>query len=103
MGVDWESTRFGEVRTDGLHGRSGIGLSELAFTLVWSLHPAGTEVFTILGTSIWVSVQVEGESSPVFLGQAMPETAWSRETRGFPTTDSLLYRLLLPSPQLLAL
>jgi hypothetical protein len=36
MGVYWESNGFGEVRSDGIHGRSGNGLSELSFTVVWT-------------------------------------------------------------------
>jgi hypothetical protein len=103
MGVDWESTRFGDVRADGVHGRSGIGLSELGFTLVWSLHPTQTHSFSVFGTSVWVSAHTEGGSGPVLLGQAMPEAAWCDETRQFPNEGRLLYRLLLPSPQLLAL
>jgi hypothetical protein len=104
LSIYWESTVFGDLRTDGIHGRAGLGLSELSFTLVWSLHPTRTDVFTIFGTSIWISVQAEGESSPVLLGQAMPEAAWCDETRPFPQDGGrCMYRLMLPSPQLLAL
>lgn len=104
MSISWESTGFGEVRVDGIHGRSGIGTSEITFTLVWSLHPTRKEVFTIFGTAVWVAVQAEGESTPTPLGQAMPEAAWCDETRPFPQEGGrCLYRLVMPSPQLLAL
>ena len=104
MGVYWESTEFGAVRSDGIHGRSGIGLSELAFTLVWTLHPTRTDVFSIFGTTMWVSVQAEGDASPSLLGQAVPEAAWCDETRPFVQDGGrCAYRLILPSPQLLAL
>ena len=103
MSVYYGSTVFGEVRSAGLHGRPGIGLSELAFSLAWTLHPTRSEVFTVFGTSAWVSAQPEGEGQPIFLGHAMPEAAWCNETRPQPSDEQLLYRLILPSPQLLAL
>jgi hypothetical protein len=103
MSVYFGSNVFGEVRSAGVHGRSGIGVSELAFSLAWSIHPTRSEVFTVFGTSVWVSVQPEGEGQPVLLGHALPETAWCNETRPHPSNEQLLYRLVLPSPQLLAL
>lgn len=104
MGVYYESTGFGDVRTRAVHGRSGVGVSELAFSIEWSLHPVRDgRVLTVFGTKAWIYVQPEGENSPQFVGCAFPESAWREETRAHPVTQQVLYRLVVQPSQLLAI
>jgi hypothetical protein len=94
----------GEVRATNFNGQPALGAAQLRFVLAWSLFPKRTDVFTIFGTSIWISVAAEGDAAPVMLGQAMPETAWCEESRdGEPFDRHVMYRLNLPQAQLLAL
>jgi hypothetical protein len=103
MGVQYESTSFGDVRAAAIHGRPGVGVSELAFSLNWVIQPKRSEVLSLFGTSAWISVLPVGVEHPLFLGHASPETAWCTETRDHAGETNLLYRLTLPSPQLLAI
>ncbi len=105
MGVYYESTGFGDVRTRAVHGRPGVGISELAFSIEWSIHPIRDDgrVLTVFGTNAWIYVHPEGEDSPQFVGCALPESAWREETRTHPVTQQVLYRLVVPQSQLLAI
>jgi hypothetical protein len=103
MSVHYESTNFGDIRAIGIHGRSGVGLSELLFSLEWSIDATRQEVLSVFGTSAWISVQASGVDQATFLGHAYPETAWCSETRNHATSSALHYRLALPSPQMLAI
>lgn len=103
MGINYESQVIGDLRATNVTGYSGVGVSQLRFALAWNIFPKEEEVFTVFGTSAWISVMPEGESLPLVLGQAVPETAWCEESRGGqPFERHLSYRLTLPSPQLLA-
>ena len=104
MGIHYESTVIGEVRSAGISGRAGVGMSELRFSLAWNLFPKRDHVYTVFGTSAWVSVAPDGETNATPLGQAMPESAWCEESRdGVPYDRVLMYRLSLPSSQLMVL
>jgi hypothetical protein len=105
MGINYESRQIGSVRPTHISGEEIIGASQLRFSLAWLLFPKrADEVFTVSGTSIWVSVLVDGGGSPLMVGQAMPETAWCEESReGQPYESHVMYRLTLPHGQLLAL
>lgn len=104
MGINYESQQIGSIRALQINGQESVGGSQLRFVLAWSIFAKRTEVYTVFGTSIWVSVVSEGQSSPILLGQAMPETAWCEESRdGQPYDRQVMYRLNLPNPQLLAL
>ncbi len=104
MGIHYESTVIGEVKASSISGRAGVGMSELRFTLAWNLFPKRDHVYTVFGTSAWVSVAPEGDTNATPLGQAMPESAWCEESRdGVPYDRFLMYRLCLPSSQLMAL
>jgi hypothetical protein len=105
MGINYESRQIGNVRATHISGQEIIGASQLCFSLAWTLFPKRSdEVFTVFGTSIWVSVLLEGRSSPVMMGQALPETTWCEESRdGQPYESRVMYRLCLSDDQLLAL
>ena len=104
MGIYYESRQIGDLRALQINGQESIGGSQLRFVMAWTLFPKRTEVYAVFGTSMWVSVVPEGGSNPILLGQAVPETAWCEESRdGQPYDRQLMYRLSLPSPQLLAL
>jgi hypothetical protein len=79
MGVQYESTSFGDVRAAAIHGRPGIGVAELAFSLNWMIQPTRNEVLSLFGTSAWISVLPVGVEHALFLGHAHPETAWCTE------------------------
>jgi hypothetical protein len=104
MGINYDSRAIGNARATHISGRAGVGMSELGFSLAWSLYPKSNDVFTIFGTWIWVSVMTNADKTPLVLGQAMPEVAWCDESRdGQPYDQHLMYRLALPNAQLLAL
>lgn len=104
MGIYYESRQIGDLRALQINGQESIGGSQLRFVMAWTLFPKRTEVYAVFGTSMWVSVVPEEGSNPILLGQAVPETAWCEESRdGQPYDRQLMYRLSLPSPQLLAL
>jgi hypothetical protein len=104
MGIHYESQVFGDIRAIAINGQQGLGASQLRFVLAWNLFPKRTDVFTVFGTSIWISVTAEGEGSPLLIGQAMPETAWCEESRdGEPFDRHVMYRLNIADSQLLAL
>jgi hypothetical protein len=104
MGVHYESLSIGSVRAEQLSGRQGVGASELRFSLAWQLSPKREDAISIFGTRIWVSVAAEGHGQAMPLGLAEPETAWCDETRdGHPFDRYVMYRLPLPSSQVLAL
>jgi hypothetical protein len=105
MGINFESQVIGSVRATNINGEPGLGASQLRFVLAWNLSPKRTDVFTVFGTSIWISVAVEGDSAqPVILGQAVPESAWCEETRnGEPFDRHVMYRLSMQQSQLLRL
>lgn len=102
MSIHYESVVFGDIRAAGMHGRAGVGLSELLFSLEWTIHSTREEVLQVFGTSAWIYVQPFGTDQLLFLGHANPESAWCSETRNHPTNTTLFYRLLLPHPQMLA-
>lgn len=105
MGINYESRSIGSVRPIALSGAQMVGASQLQFSLAWQLHPksSGT-VYTVVNTSIWVSVRCDEQPAAAMLGQADPETAWCDESReGEPFERPLLYRLTLAHDQLLAL
>jgi hypothetical protein len=102
--VSYDGTVIGEVRAVSVGGQRGVGMSQLCFSMAWNIHPKRKDKFSVFGTCIWTSVAREGEGNTLMLGQAIPETAWCEESReGGPYERHLLYRLTLPSPQLLAL
>ncbi len=103
MSVSYESTAFGDIRVAGIHGRAGLGLTELLISLDWTIQPKRAELLSIFGTSAWIYVQVAGSDQMHFLGHASPESAWCTETRDYANSTSLFYRLILPNPQMLAL
>lgn len=102
--LSYDGMVIGEVRAVSVGGQRGVGSSVLCFSLAWNIHPKRKDKISVFGTSVWVSVAREGEAGTQMLGQAVPETAWCEESReGGPYERYLLYRLTLPSPQLLAL
>lgn len=104
MTVSYESRSVGAVRAMEVTGYAGIGMSQLRFSLEWSLNPRRDETFTVFGTSAWVSAMPEGEPNALMLGHAAPEIAWSDDCKeGYQVARPVPYRLTLPSPQLLAL
>src|SRR5688572_29872030 len=103
MGVQYESTSFGDVRAAAIHGRPGVGVSELAFSLNWLIQPKRSEVLSLFGTSAWISVHAVAVQHPLFLRHASAETAWCTEARDHTAETKLLYRLTLPNPRLLAI
>lgn len=104
MGIYYESEVVGSVRAETIGGQTGLGASHRRFGLAWNLFPKRVDAITLFGTSIWVSVVASGDSSPVLLGQATPETAWCEESRdGQPFDRHLTYRLSLSDSQLLGL
>ena len=93
MGINYESRVIGDLRATNVSGYAGVGVSQLRFALAWNIFPKEEEVFTVFGTSAWISVMPEGESVPLVLGQAVPETAWCEESRGGqPFERHLAYR-----------
>lgn len=105
MGIYYENQQIGDIRPLQVNGQESIGGSQLRFVMAWTLFPKRADVVhSVFGTSIWVSVMPEGASNPILLGQAMPETVWCDESREGQAYDrQVMYRLSLPSPQLLAL
>jgi len=104
MGIHYESLSIGSVRAEQLSGRQGIRRVRVMFLPRMEPLAAAGEAIAIFGTRIWVSVAPEGEGRPIPLGSAEPETAWCDETRDGQAFDRhVMYRLILPSPQLLAL
>lgn len=104
MSVHYESRVIGEIRAASVHGHEGLGLSQLRFVIDWNLHAKREDTFTVFGTSIWVSARADGESQWRMLGHAMPEIAWSDESKdGDPFDRPVQYRLTLPDSQLLVI
>lgn len=104
MSIHYQNRVIGEVRAAHINGDPGLGATQLQFVLAWTLAPKRDEVFTIFGTSIWISVSAEGDPAFKMLGQAVPETAWCEESRdGEPFERSVMYRLNLAHAQVLAL
>jgi hypothetical protein len=103
MIVHYESTGFGEVRASAIHGRPAVGSCELVFVATWLIQATRKEAFSIFGTAAWISVQVAGTDSIQYLGQAVPETAWTAETRDAAHAWPLQYRLPVSFAQMLAL
>lgn len=104
MAITYGSLHIGDVRAEAVSAVPGVGVSRLQFTLAWSLHPIRVDKYTIFGTYIHVSVAPRGITSALFLGRAMPETAWTDESRsGAPFTQHVMYHLPLHADQFLAL
>lgn len=104
MGINYESLSIGSVRAEQISGREGVGGSELRFSLAWNISPKRQDTISIFGTRVWISVAPEGQNGAMPLGSAQPETSWCDETRdGQPYDSYVMYRLSLPSAQLLAL
>jgi hypothetical protein len=104
MSIHYQNRVIGEVRATHINGEPGLGAAQLRFVLAWTLAPKRGEVFTIFGTSIWISASAEGDTAFATLGQAAPETAWCEESRdGEPFDRPVMYRLNLTHAQLLAL
>src|SRR6267154_663482 len=104
MAISYESTQFANVRAGQVTAASGVGASLLRFTMIWSLHPKVEHTYSIFGTYLRVSVAPEGSTESMYLGYALPEVAWTEETRsGFPVEHPLMYHLTLHADQLLAL
>jgi hypothetical protein len=104
MSIHYQSRVIGEVRATHINGEPGLGAAQLRFVLAWTLAPKRDEVFTIFGTSIWISASAEGETAFTMLGQAVPERAWCEESRGGEPFDRhVMYRLNLAHAQVLAL
>ncbi len=104
MAICYESTQIGDVRAEGVTAVPGIGVSRLEFTLQWLLHPKRDETYSVFGTYVRVSVAPEGTAGPLFLGQALPEVAWTEESRtGTSFERPVMYHLPLHADQLLAL
>lgn len=104
MSIHYQNRVIGEVRATHINGEAGLGAAQLRFVLAWTLAPKRGEVFTIFGTSIWISASAEGDTAFTMLGQAVPETAWCEESRdGEPFDRPVMYRLNLTHAQLLAL
>lgn len=104
MSIHYQNRVIGEVRAAHINGQAVLGAAQLRIVLAWNLFPKRADVFTVFGTSIWVSVAAEGDATPFMLGQAVPESAWCEECRdGEPFERHVMYRLSLPYAQLLAL
>ena len=104
MTINYESTQIADVRPGQISAAPGLGASLLRFTMVWSLHPRRDQTYSIFGTYLRVSAASEGSAEPLYLGHAVPEVAWSEESRpGIPMDRPLMYHLTLHADQLLAL
>jgi hypothetical protein len=104
MGINYESTPIGDVRAVQLSAAPSIGGSLLRFTLIWSMHPKRDQVFSVFGTYVRISVGAERTPESLYLGHALPEVAWSDESRlGSPVDRPLMYLLSLEAHQLLVL
>ena len=104
MAICYESTQIGEVRADAVSAAPGVGVSLLQFSLTWSLHPKREETYSVFGTYLRASVAPQGAENALYLGHALPEVAWTEETRpGIPVERPLMYQLPLHAAQLLSL
>jgi hypothetical protein len=104
MAINYDSLQIGEVRADQVTAARGVGASLLRFTIIWSMHPKRDHTYSVFGTYLRVSVGAEGTAESLYLGHAMPEVAWTDETRsGIPFDRALMYYLTLQADQLLAL
>jgi hypothetical protein len=104
MGINYESVQIGDVRPGQVTAAPGVGASLLRFTMIWSMYPKRDHVYSIFGTYLRVSVGPEGAPESLYLGHALPEVAWSDESRpGSPVDRQLMYLLTLQSDQLLVL
>lgn len=104
MGINYESVQIGDVRPGQVSAAPGVGASLLRFTMIWSMYPKREHVYSVFGTYLQVSVGPEGARDSLYLGHALPEVAWTDESRpGRPVERPLMYLLTLHSDQLLAL
>jgi hypothetical protein len=104
MAINYESLQIGEVRAGQVTAVPGVGASLLRFTIIWSMHPKRDHTYSVFGTYLRISVGAEGRKESLYLGHAMPEVAWTDETRsGIPFERPLMYHLTLQADQLLAL
>src|SRR5579862_6979699 len=96
MGINYESVQIGDVRAGQLSAIPGVGASLLRFTMIWSMHPKRDQLYSVFGTYLRVSVGPDGTTESFYLGHAVPEVAWSDESRpGVPVDRSLMYLLTL--------
>jgi hypothetical protein len=104
MPINYESLQIGEVRAGQVTAVPGLGASLLRFTIIWSMHPKHDHIYSVFGTYLRISLAAEGRKDSLYLGHAMPEVAWTDETRpGIPVDRPLMYHLTLYADQLLAL
>jgi hypothetical protein len=104
MPINYESLQIGEVRAGQVTAVPGLGASLLRFTIIWSMHPKRDHIYSVFGTYLRISLAAEGRKDSLYLGHAMPEVAWTDETRpGIPVDRPLMYHLTLHADQLLAL
>jgi hypothetical protein len=104
MAINYESLQIAEVRAGQVTAARGVGASLLRFTIVWSMHPKRDDTCSVFGTYLRVSAGREGTTESLYLGYAMPEVAWTGETRpGIAIEQLLMYHLTLQADQLLAL
>lgn len=105
MAISYQSFQIADVRAGQLTSAPGVGASLLRFTLIWSMHPTREDgVCSVFGTYLRVSVQSEDSRGALYLGHALPEVAWTGETRpGGSVEQPLMYLLTLHADQLLAL
>jgi hypothetical protein len=103
MTINYESLQIGDVRAEQVSAAPGLGASLLRFTMIWSMHPRRDQTYSVFGTYLRVSVGPEGTTESLYLGHALPEVAWSDESRpGIPVERPLMYLLTLHADQLLA-
>jgi hypothetical protein len=103
MTINYESLQIGDVRAEQVSAAPGLGASLLRFTMIWSMHPRQDQTYSVFGTYLRVLVGPEGTTESLYLGHALPELAWSDESRpGIPVERPLMYLLTLHADQLLA-